>query len=192
MLFCFHFLCVLFSPLAVNGDLSNNKKSSLLVEDFIKVDVLLVKICHKRRKVCSWLAQVLVIVKNYSSLPTVGRQITDKSPIAIISAACDISNDEAWSMSDRPAMLCEPLWYENLSTDYRLPTVGQSAVSRPTGFFRNFFSTVPQVSVTSENLTNFGFRVKLSVKERAVHVRLSPAKSDLQNLLSARLFFLFL
>ena len=91
----FHFLCVLFSPLAVNGDLSNNKKSSLLVEDFIKVDVLLVKICHKRRKVCSWLAQVLVIVKNYSSLPTVGRQITDKSPIAIISAACDISNDEA-------------------------------------------------------------------------------------------------
>lgn len=55
-----------------------------------------------------------------------------------------------------------------------------------------FFSTVPQVSVTSENLTNFGFRVKLSVKEHAVHVRLSPAKSDLQNLLSARLFFLFL
>ncbi|PFX29034.1 polycomb protein suz12-like [Stylophora pistillata] len=34
----------------VNGDLSNNKKSALLVEDFIKVDVLLVKICHKRRK----------------------------------------------------------------------------------------------------------------------------------------------
>lgn len=139
MLFCFHFLCVLFSPLAVNGDLSNNKKSSLLVEDFIKVDVLLVKICHKRRKVCSWLAQVLVIVKNYSSLSTVGRQITDKLSIAIISAACDISNDEAWSMSDRPAMLCELLWYENLSTDYRLPTVWQSAVSRPTGFFRNFF-----------------------------------------------------
>ena len=95
MLFCFHFLCVLFSPLAVNGDLSNNKKSSLLVEDFIKVDVLLVKICHKRRKVCSWLAQVLVIVKNYSSLSTVGRQITDKLSIAIISAACDISNNEA-------------------------------------------------------------------------------------------------
>ena len=144
MLFCFHFLCVLFSPLAVNGDLSNNKKSSLLVEDFIKVDVLLVKICHKRRKVCSWLAQVLVIVKNYSSLPTVGRQITDKSPIAIISAACDISNDEAWSMSDRPAMLCEPLWYENLPTDYQLPTVGQSAVSRPTGFFRNFSPRFPK------------------------------------------------
>lgn len=84
MLFCFHFLCVLFSPLAVNGDLSNNKKSSLLVEDFIKVDVLLVKICHKRRKVCPWLAQVFVIVKNYSSLSTVGRQITDKLSIAII------------------------------------------------------------------------------------------------------------
>jgi len=37
----------------VNGDLSNNKKSTLLVEDFIKVDVLLVKVCHKRRKVTS-------------------------------------------------------------------------------------------------------------------------------------------
>jgi len=37
----------------VNGDLSNSKKSTLLVEDFIKVDVLLVKVCHKRRKVTS-------------------------------------------------------------------------------------------------------------------------------------------
>lgn len=37
--------------LVVNGDLANSKKSTLLVEDFIKVDVVLVKICHKRRKV---------------------------------------------------------------------------------------------------------------------------------------------
>ena len=45
---CAHNFFLLFS---VNGDLSNNKKSTLLVEDFIKVDVLLVKVCHKRRKV---------------------------------------------------------------------------------------------------------------------------------------------
>ena len=38
----------------MNGDLSNSKKSTLLVEDFIKVDVLLVKVCHKRRKVLSF------------------------------------------------------------------------------------------------------------------------------------------
>ena len=41
----------LYSPLIVNGDLAGSRKSSLLVEDFIKVDVLLVKVCHKRRKV---------------------------------------------------------------------------------------------------------------------------------------------
>ena len=35
----------------MNGDLGNSKKSTLLVEDFIKVDVVLVKVCHKRRKV---------------------------------------------------------------------------------------------------------------------------------------------
>ena len=41
----------LYSPILVNGDLAGSRKSSLLVEDFIKVDVLLVKVCHKRRKV---------------------------------------------------------------------------------------------------------------------------------------------
>lgn len=46
---CFN--CTCSFHLLVNGDLANSKKSTLLVEDFIKVDVVLVKICHKRRKV---------------------------------------------------------------------------------------------------------------------------------------------
>ena len=40
----------LFLFVLVNGDMAS-KKSTLLVEDFIKIDVLLVKVCHKRRKV---------------------------------------------------------------------------------------------------------------------------------------------
>ena len=59
----------------MNGDLSNSKKSTLLVEDFIKVDVLLVKVCHKRRKV-----HVLAFVQNrrwkalQEQLETFGRE----------------------------------------------------------------------------------------------------------------------
>lgn len=45
------FNCMCSFHLLANGDLANSKKSTLLVEDFIKVDVVLVKICHKRRKV---------------------------------------------------------------------------------------------------------------------------------------------
>ena len=47
----FRVLTTFILPSIVNGDLANSKKSTLLVEDFIKVDVLLVKVCHKRRKV---------------------------------------------------------------------------------------------------------------------------------------------
>ena len=68
-------LWCLFPTCAVNGDLSNSKKSTLLVEDFIKVDVLLVKVCHKRRKV-----HVLAFVQNrrwkalQEQLETFGRE----------------------------------------------------------------------------------------------------------------------
>lgn len=67
-----------------NGDLANSKKSTLLVEDFIKVDVVLVKICHKRRKETD--PQVVTVPLGQGSAPFNPRtQLLPVSPSASVS-----------------------------------------------------------------------------------------------------------
>lgn len=68
----------------VNGDLAGSRKSSLLVEDFIKVDVLLVKVCHKRRKETD--PQVVTVPLGQGSAPFNPRsQLLPASPSASVS-----------------------------------------------------------------------------------------------------------
>lgn len=68
----------------VNGDLAGSRKSTLLVEDFIKVDVLLVKVCHKRRKETD--PQVITVPLGQGSAPFNPRsQFLPASPSSSVS-----------------------------------------------------------------------------------------------------------
>ena len=62
----------------MNGDLAGSRKSSLLVEDFIKVDVLLVKVCHKRRKVNCF--ELRLREKYFSLSPISKKKLACKKP----------------------------------------------------------------------------------------------------------------
>lgn len=67
----------------VNGEMAS-KKTTLLVEDFIKVDVLLVKVCHKRRKETD--PQVITVPLGQGSAPFNPRsQLLPASPSACVS-----------------------------------------------------------------------------------------------------------
>jgi len=99
----------------VNGDLGNSKKSTLLVEDFIKVDVVLVKVCHKRRKETD--PQVLSVPLGQGSAP-----FNPRSQLLPVSPAASVSVPNGKLKSGKTSRTC--ILSLQVSVPYRVNTKG--------------------------------------------------------------------
>lgn len=105
----------------VNGDLSNSKKSTLLVEDFIKVDVLLVKVCHKRRKESE--SQVLTVPLGQGSAP-----FNPRSQLLPVSPSASVSVPNGTFKSGKTSRTC--ILSLQVSVPYRVSSKGVTKKGR--------------------------------------------------------------